>query len=183
MAKVAGRVVMLPQSLAHRRSRRGCTLARAVWDADAKAGRGGVQTPHALKGNTRGGQHLGPGSVFPSPDAVGRPRFQVWSGGTICSRSACSAPSGFPARPASPSRCPCTLPPFLRHAPVAGGHRHSHGAGAAGAIGCVSTTMIYACAQSGSRRHDNTLDALALPSEAAAGASDAIATSLSTRPR
>ena len=41
------RVVMLPQALAPALKAQ-LLGARAVWDADAKAGRGGVETPHAL---------------------------------------------------------------------------------------------------------------------------------------
>lgn len=41
------RVVMLPQTLAPTLKAQ-LLHARAVWDADAKASRGGVETPHAL---------------------------------------------------------------------------------------------------------------------------------------
>jgi integron integrase len=71
------RVVMLPQSLAPALKAQ-LLHARGVWDADAKAGRGGVETPHALErkypkvGNTWAWFWL-----FPSPTLSMDPRSGV----------------------------------------------------------------------------------------------------------
>ena len=71
------RVVMLPQSLAPALKAQ-LLQARAVWDANARAQRGGVETPHALEkkypkvGHTRGWFWL-----FPSPTLSVDPRSGV----------------------------------------------------------------------------------------------------------
>jgi integron integrase len=68
------RVVMLPQTLAPTLKAQ-LLSARAIWDADAKAGRGGVETPHSLNrkypkvGNTWAWFWL-----FPSPTLSVDPR-------------------------------------------------------------------------------------------------------------
>ena len=61
------RVVMLPQTLAPILKAQ-LLQARAVWDADAKAGRGGVETPHALEQKyPKVGHTCGWFWLFPSP--------------------------------------------------------------------------------------------------------------------
>jgi integron integrase len=107
------RVVMLPQSLASA-LRLQVRHARAVWEFDRKAGRGGVQTPHALDQKyPKVGHSWGWFWVFPSPVlSVARPR--VSNAATICLKSGSSAPSRKRwQRPALPSRyrcIPCAIP-------------------------------------------------------------------------
>lgn len=71
------RVVMLPQSLAP--ALRGqWQHARAVWDADHRAQRGGVETPHALEMKyPQVGQTWGWFWLFPSPTLSVDPRSGV----------------------------------------------------------------------------------------------------------
>lgn len=99
------RVVMLPHSLAPALKAQ-LLHARVVWDADAKAGRGGVETPHALEAKyPKVGSTWAWFWLFPSPTLSIDPR-SVWSGDITCSRSACSAPSRkLQRRLVSPNRC------------------------------------------------------------------------------
>lgn len=61
------RVVMLPQTLAQALHSQ-LLQARAVWDADQRAQRGGVETPHALELKyPKVGQTWGWFWLFPSP--------------------------------------------------------------------------------------------------------------------
>jgi integron integrase len=71
------RVVMLPQSLAPALKAQ-LLAARAVWDADAKAGHGGVETPHALeKKYPKVGSTWAWFWLFPSPNLSVDPRSGV----------------------------------------------------------------------------------------------------------
>jgi len=71
------RVVMLPRSLAPALKAQ-WLHARAVWDADAKAGRGGVETPHALeKKYPKVGHTWAWFWLFPSPTLSVDPRSGV----------------------------------------------------------------------------------------------------------
>jgi site-specific recombinase XerD len=71
------RVVMLPQSLAPALKAQ-LLQARAVWDADARAQRGGVETPHALeKKYPKVGHTWGWFWLFPSPTLSLDPRSGV----------------------------------------------------------------------------------------------------------
>lgn len=68
------RVVMLPQSLAQA-LRSQLLQARAIWDADHRSQRGGVETPHALEQKyPRVGQTWGWFWLFPSPTLSVDPR-------------------------------------------------------------------------------------------------------------
>ncbi|MDP3925492.1 MAG: integron integrase, partial [Hydrogenophaga sp.] len=68
------RVVMLPQSLAQALHSQ-LLQARAVWDADQRAQRGGVETPHALEQKyPKVGQTWGWFWLFPSPTLSMDPR-------------------------------------------------------------------------------------------------------------
>jgi integron integrase len=71
------RVVMLPHSLAQ--TLKAQTMrARAMWDADARTGRGGVETPHALeKKYPKVGHTWGWFWLFPSPTLSVDPRSGV----------------------------------------------------------------------------------------------------------
>jgi integrase len=73
------RVVLLPQSLAPAPALKAQLLqARAVWDADARAQRGGVETPHALeKKYPKVGHTWGWFWFFPSPTLSLDPRSGV----------------------------------------------------------------------------------------------------------
>ena len=73
------RVVMLPQSLAPAPALKAqLLLARAVWDADARAQRGGVETPHALeKKYPKVGHTWGWFWLFPSTTLSVDPRSGV----------------------------------------------------------------------------------------------------------
>jgi integron integrase len=71
------RVVMLPQTLAQALHSQ-LLQARAVWDADQRAQRGGVETPHALEQKyPKVGQTLGWFWLFPSPTLSVDPRSGV----------------------------------------------------------------------------------------------------------
>ncbi len=71
------RVVMLPRSLAAA-LRRQMLAARAVWEADRQAQRGGVETPHALEAKyPKVGQTWGWFWMFPSPTLSVDPRSGV----------------------------------------------------------------------------------------------------------
>lgn len=71
------RVVMLPQSLAQALHSQ-LLQARAVWDADQRAQRGGVETPHALEQKyPKVGQTWGWFWLFPSPTLSVDPRSGV----------------------------------------------------------------------------------------------------------
>jgi integron integrase len=71
------RVVMLPQSISAA-LRQQVLQARASWDADLRAGRGGVEVPHALeKKYPRVGHSWGWFWVFPSPTLSVDPRTGV----------------------------------------------------------------------------------------------------------
>ncbi|MDP2096439.1 MAG: integron integrase [Hydrogenophaga sp.] len=71
------RVVMLPQSLAQALHSQ-LLQARAVWDADQRAQRGGVETPHALEQKyPKVGQTWGWFWLFPSPTLSMAPRSGV----------------------------------------------------------------------------------------------------------
>jgi integron integrase len=71
------RVVMLPQSLAPALKAQ-LLHARVVWDTDAKAGRGGVQTPHALERKyPKVGSTWAWFWLFPSPTLSVDPRSGV----------------------------------------------------------------------------------------------------------
>jgi integron integrase len=71
------RVVMLPRSL-EERLRAQMQLARAQWQADRDAGRGGVEVPHALeKKYPKVGQTWGWFWLFPSPTLAVDPRSGV----------------------------------------------------------------------------------------------------------
>ena len=102
------RVVMLPRSLAADLKTQ-TLFARSVWDADAKAQRGGVETPHALeKKYPRVGHTWGWFWVFPSPTSRWT-RVRVSSDAITCLKSVCSAPSKrHPPRRASPNKSPST---------------------------------------------------------------------------
>lgn len=149
------RVVMLPRTLVPA-LRAQWLHARAVWDADARAGRGGVETPFALekKEVPEGGPHLGLVLAVSVAHAVGRPSL----GRGAPAPSVRGAP---PARHQAGSRpgwhgeagVRPHPAPLLRHASAAGGHRHPHGAGTAGTFGRVDHHDLHACAQGGGRRH------------------------------
>ncbi len=71
------RVVMLPQSISAA-LRQQVLQARATWDADLRAGRGGVDVPHALENKyPRVGHSWGWFWVFPSPTLSVDPRTGV----------------------------------------------------------------------------------------------------------
>ena len=148
------RVVMLPQSLAPALKAQ-LLHARVVWDADAKTGRGGVETPHALEkkypkvGNTWAWFWL-----FPSPTLSVDPRSGVERRQHLFEErlqravKKASALAGIAKPVVRPHAAP-----FLRHAPAPVRHRHSHGAGAAGSFRRVHHHDLYTCAQGGGRWH------------------------------
>ena len=135
--------MMLPRSLAAE-LRQQVLAARAVGARSASAvrwrGRSacpGDQIPGV-------GQRWGWFWVFPASSLSVDPRTGVWRRHHVYEERLQRALKKAVAQAGIlQTRFNAHLTPQLRHALVAVGHRHSHGAGVAGALGRGNTTMIY----------------------------------------
>ncbi|EER58712.1 hypothetical protein AcdelDRAFT_3714 [Acidovorax delafieldii 2AN] len=144
---------MLPHSQAHD-LRKQALSARALWEQDRQAQRGGVE---ALR------MHWRPSTLAWGSAGAGSGYSQLPPVGGLahgCPATPSPLRGAFAAR-AEESRdtgghlqaCLGTyLAPQLRHALVAVGLRHSHGAGAAGAFGREHDDDLHPCPESRSRR-------------------------------
>lgn len=94
------RVVMLPRSLAPA-MRMQMLAARAIWEADRQAQRGGVETPHALEGIRTGQELLGHSDV--STTMIYTHVLKVAAGGTASPLDALQALAVH--APAPPREC------------------------------------------------------------------------------
>lgn len=146
------RVVMLPATLAPGlRAQMG--HARTVWEADARTGRSGVQMPAALdRKYPRAGASWAWFWLFPQAMHSVCPRTGVERRHHLFDQTfQRDFKRGAIVRHHAPGHA-AHLAPCLRHAPVASGHRHTHGAEAAGPQRCQHHDGLHPRARSGRRR-------------------------------
>lgn len=93
------RVVMLPATLAPG-LREQMKRVRVLWEADARAGRGGVQMPGRSNASTRA----------PAPRGSGSGLFHRLTTRYVCARGASAATTCSTRRSSVPSSAPCTPP-------------------------------------------------------------------------
>lgn len=147
------RVVMLPQSL-ELALRSQLAQARMLWEHDRQQQQPGVEVPDALATKYPNlGQRWGWFWVFASPKLSVDPRSRIERRHHLYEerlqraiKLACAAAQIHKACFGS------HLTPFICHSFAASGHRYSHSAGIAGALGCQHHHDLHPCAQGGGRR-------------------------------
>lgn len=137
--------------------------ARALWEQDRQAQCGDVSVPHALKTKYPGvGQRWEWFWAFPASSMSVEPRIGVWRRHPVYEERLQRALKKAVARAGICK--PVSVHNFasqLRHALVAVGDRHAHGAGVAGALGCDYDNDLYPCLEVAAAGAASPLDSLA----------------------
>ena len=147
------RVVMLPRTLAPA-LRLQLLTARALWEQDRQAQRGGVETPHALAAKyPQVGHSWGWFWLFPSPTLSVDPRSGIEQRHHLYEERLQRTQTNCSASRYLQTRVSSYFAPQLRNPFVAGKNRHPYCAGTARPFRRQYHHDLYPCAQGRCRRH------------------------------